>query len=80
MKVEYEGGPADGMQDEAPEDITAIFLDDIGPARPGTDPFDGASLGRMTYEITSRKGTNGAIIFRYVQSSTQRRVIPGHID
>jgi hypothetical protein len=68
MKFELEGGPADGVQDNAPDGITTIYLTDIGPARHGPDPFDGRSLGQMTYEITDRLNESGMVIFKYVGS------------
>ena len=70
MRVEFQGGPADGLRKEAPDDITVIFFTDAGlPAREGPDPFDGASLGRMTYKITDRRAEDGTVIFEYVGSS-----------
>jgi hypothetical protein len=72
MRVELHGGPADGMQNEAPEGVTEIFLTDVGPARPGPDPFEGRSLGQMTYEITERTTEDGAVIFQFVGSTSNR--------
>jgi hypothetical protein len=69
MKVELEGGPADGQRVDAPDDATTISLTDVGPASEGTDPFEGKSLGTMTYEITDRTTEDGALIFRYVGST-----------
>lgn len=70
MRVEFQGGSADGLRKEAPDDITVIFFTDTGrPAREGPDPFDGESLGRMTYKITDRRAQDGTVIFAYVGSS-----------
>jgi hypothetical protein len=65
MRVEFEGGPADGLRQEAPDHVTTIFFDDVGPARTGADPFEGKSLGRTSYEITDKRSKDGSIIFRY---------------
>jgi hypothetical protein len=67
MKVELEG-PADGVREDVPDDISEIFLTDVGPARAGFDPFGSRSLGRMMYKVTDRKTIDGAIIFRYAGS------------
>ena len=68
MRVEFEGGPADGKREDVPDDVSMIFLTDIGPAGGGSDPFGGKSLGRITYEITDKTKDDGAIVFRYVES------------
>jgi hypothetical protein len=49
MRIELQGGPADGVRDDVPDGITTVYLTDIGPANQGAGPFDGKSLGRMTY-------------------------------
>ena len=70
MKVEFEGGPADGLRREDPDDITVIFFTDIGEAAgDAPDPFNGESLGRMTYKITDRRTQDGTVIFEYAGSS-----------
>jgi hypothetical protein len=69
MRVEFQGGPADGTQVDAPEDCTEITLTDVGPARRGSDPFEGKSLGKMTYRLTNLKSETGAVIFEFVSNS-----------
>jgi hypothetical protein len=69
MRIELQGGPADGLQEDVPDDITELFLTDIGPAREGPDPFEGESLGRMAYVITDQTSEDGAVIFRYTGST-----------
>lgn len=68
MRFELEGGPVDGVRDDAPDGITMIYLTDIGPATGGIDPFFGKSLGQMSYELTDRQTEDGEIIFKYIGS------------
>lgn len=70
MRVEFQGGPADGLRKEAPDGIKEIFFTDTGrPARAGPDPFHGESLGQMTYKSTDRRTEDGCTIFEYAGSS-----------
>lgn len=74
MRVEFEGGPADGVREEAPDDISEIFLTDVGPARAKPDPFAGRPLGQTLYTITDRKTIDGGVIFKYVESVLPRSI------
>jgi hypothetical protein len=74
VRVEFQGGPVDGMRDDAPDDITTIYLTDVGSTGETPDPFEGKSLGKTTYEMTDQRSEDGAIIFLYIGSIPNTRL------
>jgi dihydrofolate reductase len=68
MRVEFEGGPADGMRKDVPDGVPMICLEDCESAGTEPDPFEGKSLGKSTYEITERKTEDGLVIFQYIET------------